>query len=791
LPSRNRLLKYLLCLFILFCANKTAVCQNYVFAQLNGAPMNTTGWNLQGDAVVANVTGNNYSELLICPAFLMRSGAVFYNQPINLSLCSKWIAEFDFRMFDGTGADGIAFCFLDVPPVGFVSGGGLGIPATANGLKVCFDTWNNCIPFDTGTVHMDMPKIEIRWGIGYGNTSSPTNTDGECINQPTRANTDGKLSFIRSANYNHAKITYDSGNIAVYVNDTLYLTGYQQFNFSGYLGFTASTGGYSDNHSIKNVIIYTEMPPSFAGNTQSFCPYDTVQLGGPSNPAYSYSWSPSAGLNDPTLSSPLLHLPNDSSDDQFYKYYVRTSFNSKPGCSSIDSVILKVYPNPQVHFITPEICLTDAIGQFYDSSFTNDNSTLPFSYEWNFGDPNATAANPNNSALQNPTHHYSAAMNYQVGLTVTSSMGCIDSAYKVFTVNGAVPKAAFTVLNPSGLCSNQPVQIANSSSVDFGSIVRVEIFWGDSAGVSYTDSTPAPGKHYLHNYPNPVSTSPVTYTIRMLSSSGITCENELDQQVTIQPSPHLQFSPLPTVCAYDPPFKITQTAELTGLPGTISFFGQGVSTEGIFSPQQSRPGTDTLLSTYTSSDGCTDSAYQTIFVQAPPTVRVGDDTAIVINEPLQLQASSSDQTGDSFSWTPITGLSDPAIADPVAILSINIDSIRYFVKAFDSAGCFGEASIEVKLFNTPPDIFVPNAFTPGKSINNVFRPIPVGITALQYFRIYNRWGQLVFSTSRMGDGWDGTLGGKLQEMDSYVWMVQGTTYTGHTIFKKGTMTLIR
>ena len=62
-------------------------------------------------------------------------------------------------MFDGTGADGVAFCFLDVPPNGFVNGGGLVIPDKANGLKVCFDTWNNCIPFDPNTVHQNMPNI--------------------------------------------------------------------------------------------------------------------------------------------------------------------------------------------------------------------------------------------------------------------------------------------------------------------------------------------------------------------------------------------------------------------------------------------------------------------------------------------------------------------------------------------------------------------------------------------------------------------------------------------------------
>ncbi|HLY68098.1 MAG TPA: PKD domain-containing protein, partial [Puia sp.] len=692
----------------------------------------------------------------------------------------------------GTGADGLAFSFLDVPPSAYVRGGGLGIPDNANGLKVCFDTWNNCIPFDTSTVHQDMPKIEIRWAKGYDDDSDPNNIIyGECLMGPTRDNSDGKLSYIRSPNYNHAKITYDSGNINVYVNDTLYLSGNKQFTFTGYMGFTASTGGYTDRHSIKNVIIYTQMPPSFAGTSVSFCPYDTVKLGGPSNPAYAYTWSPSTGLNDTSLSSPLLHLSNDSSNAQFHKYYIQTSFNNKPGCSSIDSVVVKVYPNPKVNFITPKICLTDAIGQFYDSSYTGDNTTLPFLYQWNFGDSHANAVDPNTSVEQDPAHHYSAADYYTVDLKVTNSEGCIDSTVKTFTVNGAVPKANFMVTNSSALCSNRTIQIINASSVDFGSIVRVQLFWGDSSGVSYTDSFPYPGKIYSHNYPNPVSANNSGYTIRMLSSSGISCEDEMDQQVNIQASPHVQFDSIPTVCDYAPPLNITEASELTGISGSFLFSGKGISAGGLLDPHLAGDGTDTLLYQYIAADGCTDSAYQTINVQAPPLVFAGNDTAIVVNQPLQLHASSTDISGDTFLWSPSTGLTDTTIFNPIAVLGSNNDSIRYFVKATDTLGCYGEASIEVTVFKTLPDIFVPNAFTPGKNINNIFKPIAVGISSLQFFRIYNRYGQLIYSSSRLAEGWDGTLSGRLQDTGTYVWMVQGTTYTGKIIFKKGTMTLIR
>ncbi len=179
-----------------------------------------------------------------------------------------------------------------------------------------------------------------------------------------------------------------------------------------------------------------------------------------------------------------------------------------------------------------------------------------------------------------------------------------------------------------------------------------------------------------------------------------------------------------------------------------------------------------------------------VAVRPPIIVDPGNDTSVVVNQPLQLYANSS-ETGDNFAWSPGVGLDNAFIQNPVAIYESGFDSIRYVVTATNAIGCQGSADILVKIFKTGPDIFVPNAFTPGKATNNIFRPIPVGIATLNYFRVYNRWGQLVYSTSRAGQGWNGNIDGKPQGAASYVWMVQGVDYMGKTIFKKGVMTLIR
>jgi gliding motility-associated-like protein len=161
----------------------------------------------------------------------------------------------------------------------------------------------------------------------------------------------------------------------------------------------------------------------------------------------------------------------------------------------------------------------------------------------------------------------------------------------------------------------------------------------------------------------------------------------------------------------------------------------------------------------------------------------GNDTAIVVGQPLQMRGTGA----DLIEWTPSFYLTRSNIATPVVQLNENM---TYVMRAFTEEGCFALDTINIKVFKSAPDIFVPNAFTPfGK--NPVFRPTPVGIRQFQYFRVFNRYGQLVYQTSEVGRGWDGTLGGKLQQTGTYVWMVSGVDYTGKRVEKRGTALLVR
>jgi gliding motility-associated-like protein len=91
-----------------------------------------------------------------------------------------------------------------------------------------------------------------------------------------------------------------------------------------------------------------------------------------------------------------------------------------------------------------------------------------------------------------------------------------------------------------------------------------------------------------------------------------------------------------------------------------------------------------------------------------------------------------------------------------------------------------------------PAIYVPTAFTPnGDGKNDRFTPQPVGIKSYNYFRVFNRWGQIIFSSKQLHHGWDGTINGATQPAGTYVWMIEGVTTDNKLISKKGTVTLIR
>jgi gliding motility-associated-like protein len=193
------------------------------------------------------------------------------------------------------------------------------------------------------------------------------------------------------------------------------------------------------------------------------------------------------------------------------------------------------------------------------------------------------------------------------------------------------------------------------------------------------------------------------------------------------------------------------------------------------------------------ANGCTSLITDDVLVKVTPPIKVvvsPKDSVVAEGDQIQFNATSN---GTSYKWTNSFTLSNPDIPNPVAVMPPGSTGniYNYTVTASTSAGCKGVASATLKVYKGP-EIYVPTGFTPnadGK--NDKFYPITVGIKEINYFKVFNRWGQMVFSTSKLNEGWDGKLGGIQQSSGVYVWIVQATTRDNKVINKKGTVMLIR
>ncbi|HEX6334864.1 MAG TPA: gliding motility-associated C-terminal domain-containing protein, partial [Flavisolibacter sp.] len=146
--------------------------------------------------------------------------------------------------------------------------------------------------------------------------------------------------------------------------------------------------------------------------------------------------------------------------------------------------------------------------------------------------------------------------------------------------------------------------------------------------------------------------------------------------------------------------------------------------------------------------------------------------------------------GVSYTWYP----SDYIVRNSNGQVTVKPPvSTTYTVTGTSAAGCTGSDTVTV-YFNKEGEqrLFVPNAFTPNQDgLNDFFRPVLVGPHTKYTFRIFNRWGQLIFQTNTPGKGWNGYVGSVLQEAGVYVYTVEADGMCNGNFFNKGTFALIR
>jgi hypothetical protein len=185
----------------------------------------------------------------------------------------------------------------------------------------------------------------------------------------------------------------------------------------------------------------------------------------------------------------------------------------------------------------------------------------------------------------------------------------------------------------------------------------------------------------------------------------------------------------------------------------------------------------------TSQYGCTDTLGYTVKVFPAAVITMADSAVLFPGDSYQIEPETNTTY---YSWSPHVGLSDTSASNPLATPPVNT---KYILKASTQDGCSTMDSISIRL-NENSIITVPNAFAPG-SFNSSLKVILKGIARLRYFRVYNRWGKLVFEGKDIDSGWDGTIGGVPQPIGVYVYEAEAITNKGKLLHKQGNVTLLR
>ncbi|MDF3079193.1 MAG: hypothetical protein K0S09_3082 [Sphingobacteriaceae bacterium] len=349
-------------------------------------------------------------------------------------------------------------------------------------------------------------------------------------------------------------------------------------------------------------------------------------------------------------------------------YTVRMLAYSGADCvdDEIKTIILQAVP--VADFSMPDFCLSDGAAPFTNKSSIA-NGTTGMTYLWDFGDQFANAQRPNTSTSANPSHAYTRVGVYTVTLTATSAAGCSNTITRQFTVNGSTPKAAFNVLNPAALCSNQPVQFEDKGTVDFGEITRIDWYYdfGNNPTLKETDNSPAlrggAARIYPHTYSAFSTPLTKTYTVKMVAFSGsgssTSCVNEVTQTITVKAVPAPDFT-LPDACLPNGEAQFTDKTTIapSGEPFTYVWdFGDAnanaqhpnTSTDKNPVHAYSAPGTYQVRLTATSADGCQETIVKPFTISASipnPEFNVINAAQLCSNQPVVIEDKATIAFGE-------------------------------------------------------------------------------------------------------------------------------------------------
>ncbi|MDP4597048.1 MAG: gliding motility-associated C-terminal domain-containing protein [Crocinitomicaceae bacterium] len=471
--------------------------------------------------------------------------------------------------------------------------------------------------------------------------------------------------------------------------------------------------------------------------------------------ANQFIWSEQNDYSNP------LNLPQDStilvSQGGWYFCQAGNGF-----CSAQDSVFI-AFDVP----LSASFQLADTIGCAPFSLVINNNSTLTSSFLWVFGNGQL------DSTSFEPTIVYSQPGTYTISLTVIDSI-----------CQGTDQQSIQITVGPT-LQITAPTAVFLCSSVDTLLIPTVvgaptSIIWSSSA--QFLDTLNANGQANLAL----IDPQNAWYYVQ---ASNAYCSASDSVQVTLATDAFSLNGPN-LVCA-QAPFDLQLSGAATAQSIAWSPLSAITGPSNLASATAAISTSQYIYVEVLSAQNCLlqDSIFVNVSALNPlAVVASADPTIILPNASSQLTGLPSGNF--TYTWTPTLGLSNPSIANPQA----TIEQTTVFTLNVSDGLCTGSDTVLIKVFDSicgAPFVFIPNAFSPNKDGQNDKLYVRGPFIESFIFRVYDRWGELVWETTNLTEGWDGTFRGKLLDPDVYDYYLQATCVGGLENIIKGNVTLIR
>ncbi len=439
---------------------------------------------------------------------------------------------------------------------------------------------------------------------------------------------------------------------------------------------------------------------------------------------------------------------------------------SDGGCASTAYDTVVVNPLPLANFTTANTCQNQA------SNFTDASTGSINSWNWDFGDGGS-------DTTQNPSHVYATAGNFTTTLIVSTAAGCSDTASRPVTIYSQ-PNAIF---NSNVVCWGSATTFENLSTTANGTITNSFWNFGDGSTSSATNPT-----HVL-------LTQNDTFNVTLVVTTSLGCVDSVTQQVTTFPIPVFSFSPQQTSgCeAFTTGFNDNSTVSGGSIVNWLWNFGDGNMT---FTQNPTHTydsaGTYFVSLTVTSSYGCQMSdtlSFPVVVFPRPIAAFTATPDETSIYEP-NIQFNNGSQGATMWDWD----FGDTETSIQYEPYHTYPDTGTYMVTqiAINEFGCRDTVQHPIRI-NGETSVFIPNAFTPNSNgLNDVFKPKLYGVIEFQML-IFDRWGNEIFKTEDINEGWNGKIYGVGEpvQQDVYVYKIftKDILYNDHQYI--GHVTVVR